>query len=121
MSLLLQCCQLGNTAGTRPLFTRVDLSINTKHGIEASQSRVHWQCTGTHTLNDKDTPMVKCLPLWKLPQLSSVAGSLTRVMTTMPAINSIGIARIDSFSPSSNAMLPIRKGPRTAEDLPTIL
>jgi hypothetical protein len=44
-----------------------------------------------------------------LPQLSSVAGSSTRVMTAMPAINSIGIARIDSFSFSSNAMLPIRK------------
>ena len=117
MSLLLQCRQLGNAAGTRPLFTRVDLSINSKHGIEASQSRVNWD---TH-LNDKDTPMVKCLSLWKLPQLSSVAGSSTRVMTTMPAINSIGIARIDSFSSSSNAMLPIRKGPRTAEDLPTIL
>jgi hypothetical protein len=44
MSLLLQCRQLGGTAGTRLLFTRVDLSINTKHGIEA-------QTTGTHTLN----------------------------------------------------------------------
>ena len=32
-----------------------------------------------------------------MPQLSSVAGSLTQVMTTMPAINSIGIARTDSF------------------------
>ena len=42
MSLLLQCRQLGNAAGTRPLFTRVDLSINSKHGIEASQSRVNW-------------------------------------------------------------------------------
>jgi hypothetical protein len=42
MSLLLQYRQLGNTAGTKLLFTRVDLSINTKLGIEASMSRVHW-------------------------------------------------------------------------------
>lgn len=42
MSLLLQCRQPGNAAGTRQLFTRVDLPINSKHGIEASQSRVHW-------------------------------------------------------------------------------
>ena len=48
MSLLLQCRQLDNTAGTRSLFTRVNLSINTKHGIEASQSRVHCkEFTGT--------------------------------------------------------------------------
>lgn len=48
MSLLLQCRQLDNTAGTRSLFTRVNLSINTKHGIEASQSRVYWD---THSQN----------------------------------------------------------------------
>ena len=51
MSLLLQCRQLGNTAGTKPLFTRADLSISTKHGIEASMSRVRCkEFSGTHTL-----------------------------------------------------------------------
>ncbi len=46
MSLLLQCRQLGNADGTKPLFTRVDLSIKPNTVLK----QVRAECTGTHTL-----------------------------------------------------------------------